>query len=177
MADLRPVGRVAKLFGKDGEVVLNLYDAFPEEVNFEEPLFAIIDSLAVPLFFESFSPRGMHGALARFADIDSPARVALIVGHELSIDADRNHYSLDDEDDLSEDGIYLDDMVGFRVRIGDSWGVIEEFIANESNPLFVISLDGREVLVPAVDDFIVSYNVRRRQVRLDLPDGLLDLNS
>lgn len=44
------VARVSKTFGLNGELTLNLYDSFPQDFNPSEPLFVVIDKLAVPLF-------------------------------------------------------------------------------------------------------------------------------
>ena len=44
------VARVSKTFGQNGELALSLYDTFPQEYELSEPLFVIIDKLAVPLF-------------------------------------------------------------------------------------------------------------------------------
>ena len=38
-----------------------------------------------------------------------------------------------------------------------------------------IEHQGREVLVPVVDDFIEKVDKKNREIRLRLPEGLLDL--
>ncbi len=76
------IAKVMKIFGNDGSVVMRLYDNFPDEVNFEEPLFILVDELATPLFFNLFQRRGKDKALVRFDDIDTPYRAGFIVGRE-----------------------------------------------------------------------------------------------
>ena len=44
------VARVSKTFGQNGELTLNLYNTFPQDYDLSEPLFVVIDKLAVPLF-------------------------------------------------------------------------------------------------------------------------------
>ena len=45
------VGRITKLFGVKGEVVINLYDTLPDNFNWEEqPFFTKVEELVVPLF-------------------------------------------------------------------------------------------------------------------------------
>ena len=55
-------------------------------------------------------------------------------------------------------------------------GKITDFEESDWNPLFIIEIAGREVMVPAADDFIVEYSPSGRTVHFELPDGLLDLN-
>lgn len=163
------VGRVSKLFGQDGEVVINLYDTFPEEVNQEEPLLVRIDSLTVPLFLDKFQRRGRSGALVRFADFDTDVRVSELIGLEL-------YLSSHDEDDDRGDEIYLDDFVGYTAILPQGLkGVVEGFVDSDHNPLFSVSVNGVEALIPASDDFIMEYDTTDKTITFVLPEGLLEL--
>lgn len=60
-----PAGRINKLFGTEGGVMLSLYEAFPDDFDpAETPLFVAIDGLDVPLWCERFERRGAAGAVA-----------------------------------------------------------------------------------------------------------------
>ena len=88
-----PAGRINRLFGTDGGVMLSLYPAFPEEFDTETPLLVSIDGLDVPLYCERFERRGTSGAVASFADFDTERRAQELVGLEFRIECD------EDEDD------------------------------------------------------------------------------
>lgn len=169
---LRKVGRVAKPFGTDGELILALYDTFPEEFDTEEPLFADVDSLTVPLFLQKFEPRGRSGALVRFDDFDTDERAAELVGLELSL-CDGGEDGEEEDDDV----IYFEDLVGFAAAVEgtDLRGEVAGFIDSDMNPLLEVAVDGRVVYVPAVDEMISMLDVERREVEFSLPEGLLDL--
>ena len=66
-----PAGRINRLFGTDGGVMLSLYADFPEEFDTGTPLLVTIDALEVPLYCERFERRGTSGAVASFADFDT----------------------------------------------------------------------------------------------------------
>ena len=51
------VGRIGRLFGTDGGVMITLYGSFPDDFRKEEPLFVEIDKLAVPLFCSEWERR------------------------------------------------------------------------------------------------------------------------
>jgi 16S rRNA processing protein RimM len=72
----------------------------------------------------------------------------------------------------------LEDFVGFTATFegSDASGDIIDFEDSDWNPLFIIEIAGREVMVPAADDFIVEYSPTNKTIHFDLPDGLLDLN-
>lgn len=168
------VAKVGKSFGTHGELTLNLYDTFPSDFTTEEPLFVYIDKLAVPLFFDHFERRGKSGAVVRFADIDTPYRAEELIGRELLLgfeEAEEEAFGEDDE-------LYLEDFVGFEASFegNDIRGKIVDFEDDEWNPLFYLDINAREVIIPAVDDFIVEYSPTERTIHFELPDGLLDLN-
>lgn len=168
------VGRIAKSFGLSGELMVSLFDTFPADFDTKEPLFVVIDKLAVPLFCDRFERRGRSGALVVFADFYSERRTAELIGRELFLCGGR----LADGEEPPGDGlVYLEDLVGLEASVGDAYGgVIEEFIDGE-NPLFLLRIDGREIYVPAVDEFIVETDLENGVIRFDLPDGLIDLND
>ncbi len=169
MAELLPIGKIGKIFGSKGEVSLVLYDSFPEDFNLEEPVFVDVDSLTVPLFFDKFEPRGCSGATAQFADIDTERRATEMVGREFCIQVD---------DDREDDEFYMEDLVGFRAEVGEGIeGEIIDYIDSPLNPLFEIGIDGREVLIPAVDEFVAEIDIEQRVVTFELPEGMLSLND
>lgn len=167
--DMIPVARVGKLFGKadTGGVALTLYDTFPADFDFQtDPLFALIDSLTVPLWCESFERRGTSGANVCFADLDTPRRAEMIVGHELYMPADEQP---DDEE------FYMEDLIGFTVEAGKLRGTLTDYYDSDMNPLFGIDFGCGQRLVPAVEEFIAHIDFDRRTIKMVLPDGLVDL--
>ncbi|MDL2320342.1 16S rRNA processing protein RimM [Alistipes sp. OttesenSCG-928-B03] len=199
MSILLPVGKVSKAFGLDGGALINLYDTFPDDINNEEPLFARVDGLAVPLFIEYFERRGRRGALVRFADIDTPARVGEFIGRELFVaaisperaqGAGRGEHggaggatSGVDEEYIGDDDLFFDDLVGFRATITEIGagaaraieGEVVAFIDSEMNPLLQIDSGGREILIPAAEEFIDAIDAVGREITFSIPEGLLDL--
>lgn len=175
------VAKVGKSFGTQGELTVTLYDTFPSDFTTEEPLFVYVDKLAVPLFVDRFERRGKSGAVVAFADFDTPHRASELIGKELFMGLEGELLGWEDEEveELSDDDeLYLEDFVGFRASFeGQGFtGEIVDFEDSDWNPLFIIEIEGREVMIPATDDFIVEYSPTKRTVHFDLPEGLLDLN-
>lgn len=173
---LTKAGRIGKLFGIDGGLTLSLYDNFPGEINIEEPLWVIVDSLAVPFFAEHFERRGRSGALVRFADIDTTQRAEEFIGQEVYL---RN---VDEEE--SDGQLYFEDIEGFTAIISEDGskalikGAITAYVDNEFNPLFAVeTASGEEILIPASEDFIVKVDIKKREIKFLLPEGLLGLND
>lgn len=168
-----PAGRINKLFGTEGGVMLTLYPAFPEDFTTDTPLLVTIDALEVPLWCERFARRGASGATATFADFDTERRAQELVGLEFRIGQTEA-----EEDD---DTFYLEDLVGFAVAAeetgsaGKFSGTVTDYYDSEANPLFELEIDGRQVLVPAVEEFIAHIDFEGRTMHLVLPEGLIGL--
>lgn len=164
---MQAVARITRLFGTEGGVLLNLYTTFPDDFDPEQnPLFVMVDNLAVPLWCDHFEPHGASGAFVVFADLDTPKRIGEFVGRELFVE----------EAEREDDEFYMEDLIGFAVKAGKLRGEITDFYDSEANPLFGITFEGRdEVLVPAAEEFIAAIDFDKRTIKLVLPDGLLDL--
>ena len=162
------VGRIGRLFGTDGGVMITLYGSFPDDFRKEEPLFVEIDKLAVPLFCSEWERRGQSGAVARFDDIDTERRAEeFLVGREIFIE--------EEDKECADDEFYMEDLVGFSVVVGELRGELTDYIDSEANPLFEIRIDGREHLVPAQEEFITHIDFEGKVIKFVLPDGLLEL--
>ena len=162
------VGRIGRLFGTDGGVMITLYASFPDDFRMEEPLFVEIDKLAVPLFCSRFERRGQSGAVVHFDDIDTERRAEeFLIGREILIE---------EGDDENDDEFYMEDLIGFSVVVVDERkGVISDYYDSEANPLFEIELDGRQHLIPAAEEFIAGIDFEGQSIKLVLPEGLLEL--
>lgn len=175
-----PAGRINKLFGTEGGVMLSLYPAFPEDFDIDTPLRVTIDALEVPLWCERFERRGISGATATFADFDTERRAQELLGLEFRIELCE-----DDEDDE----FYLEDLIGFAVEAEEAGakaqagkskaaklhGSVTDYYDSDANPLFELEIGGRQVLVPAVEEFIAHIDFEKRTMHLVLPEGLIDL--
>lgn len=167
---MEKVAKISKLYGSDGSAVINLFSGFSDDFSLSDPIFIKVDSLNVPLYFESFERRGRSSAVVKFADLDSERRIMEFMGCDLLL-AEYESEDVDDE-------FFMEDLVGFKVEvIADEplVGVMLDYIHSEVNPLFEIEIDGRKVLVPAAEEFIHSIDFDHQTIRFILPDGLLDL--
>lgn len=80
---------------------------------------------------------------------------------------------------LSEDKYYLHDLLGCTL-IDKNFGVIgiiSEVNSQTSQTLLFVETSKNEVIVPFVDEFIVNVNTSKKEVNLDLPEGILNLND
>jgi 16S rRNA processing protein RimM len=67
--------------------------------------------------------------------------------------------------------------IGFNIvdREKGSLGLVEDVLQTGHQWLARINFEGREVLIPLIQQMIVEVNVKNKFIRMDLPEGLLDL--
>ncbi len=152
--------------------MITLYSNFP--ANFDtsaEPLFAKVDGLNVPLYFEKFERRGRAGAVVSFADIDTERRVREFLNTELYV-GERGE---DMSEVYADDEFTLDDLVGYTVETtSGEEGEITSFYDGK-NPLFGVTIGGKEVLIPAAEEFIAGIDFEGGHIIFSLPEGLINL--
>ena len=147
--------------------MISLYASFPDDFQFEEPLFVYIDELAVPLYCSKFERRGQAGAVVTFDDINTTRRAEdFLVGREIFIE---------EEDEECDDEFYMEDLIGFKASVGRQRGEVIDYYDSEANPLFEITIDGHEHLVPAAEEFIAHIDFENQKIKFVLPEGLLEL--
>ncbi len=83
------------------------------------------------------------------------------------------------ENDLpppAENEFYYRDVIGCEVFLTDGVriGVVEEIIATGANDVFVVRGDGKEVLVPAIEDVVKEIDVEGKRILIEAIPGLLD---
>lgn len=76
--------------------------------------------------------------------------------------------------ELEPDTYYWEDLVGIKVTDIHSGylGVIDYVMPTGSNDVFVVNGSDGEVLVPALEWVIVSVDLDKREMTVDLPEGL-----
>ena len=162
---LLQIAQVLKSNGTEGELVWGFRDFGPEDINTEEPVFIESDGLPVPFFIEKMTPRGTSKALVRLTDIRSFADAEELVGKAVLAEAD----SLEEYEEE-------EDLTGWTLLHADGRkaGTVTDYEDIPGNPcIYVDTGNGQEVLVPLHEDLILSVDPERRELMMEIPDGLL----
>ncbi len=109
----------------------------------------------------------------KFAGVDSISEAEALVGCELQVPRSQRS-------PLQAGWNYVSDLVGCAVLDqGHEVGRIEDvqFGAGEAPLLMVRDAAGRLVEVPFAEAYLDGVEVERKQVRMKLPEGLLEVNA
>ena len=154
------IAKVTKSNGTYGDILIGLFDIAIEEIDTQEPVFIEFDGLPVPFFIESLQPKGTGRAIIHITDVDSLEDAEELVGREIFADY------------LEEEG-EDEDFTGWTVfDKGTELGTVSDIEDIPGNPCLVVLMEGKEVLIPLHEDFILDADASSRRLNLDLPDGL-----
>ena len=160
------IGRLGKAHGVKGEVSLQFDDDIFDRVD-ADYLVLEIDGILVPFFMEEYRFRSDSLALVKFCDIDTQERAAELTGCDVYFPR-----ALAEKDD---EQLSLASLVGFNVIEANNnkkVGTIASIDDSTANILFELE-DGR--LIPATDDLITDINTKDRTIKMEIPEGLLEL--
>jgi 16S rRNA processing protein RimM len=166
---------VVKTQGRRGEVASEIYSNVPDRFAVGMKLWALPkqpDMGRRELEVDELWPH--KGLLVlKFAGVDSISEAETLVGCELQLPRSQRL-------ELQAGWNYVSDLVGCSVLDhGREIGRIEDvqFGAGEA-PLFIVrDAKGRLLEVPFAEAYLESVDVEHKQVRMKLPEGLLDVNA
>ena len=167
------LARVVKTQGRRGEVGAETHSDIPERFTAGMKLFALDkNDIRRALEVEEIWPH--KGLLVfKFAGVDSISDAEVLIGSELQVPASERAK-------LDQGWTYVSDLIGGTVldhggevgRIADV-----EFGAGEAPLLIVVDSAGKKFDVPFAEAYLEGVDVAQHQVRMNLPEGMLEVNA
>jgi len=164
---------VVKTQGRRGEVASEVLSDIPGRFRIGMRLLALPrdSNTRQELEVEELWPH--KGLLVlKFAGVDSISEAEALIGSELQVPHSQRSQ-------LQAGWNYVSDLVGCAVLDhGREIGRIEDvqFGAGEA-PLLIVRCGDRTIDVPFAEAFLEGVDLEAKQVRMQLPEGLLDVNA
>ena len=165
------VGKILRSQGNRGEVRLKFYDNSLVELSALGTLFIGKEGELREFELEFFTPRGKFFQV-KLAGVNSLSQADSLTGLEVFVPQE----SLKP----SEAGrYYLFELKGCSVLSlkGEVIGKVVDVLSVPANDLLVIDREGKEILVPLHESICRQVDLAKKEIRIDPPAGLLDLNE
>jgi 16S rRNA processing protein RimM len=165
------VAKTVRTRGLRGELVADLLTDFPERFDGLEQVIAVgPNGERLPLELENhwFQEKRI---ILKFAGYDSIDQAKQLIGFEVTVpEVDCVELEEDEFFDWELEGCLVKTMDGTEV------GRVQEVMRTGGVALLVIKgADEREVLVPLAEDICVEIDIAAQQIRIDPPEGLLEM--
>ena len=164
--DTYKIGRLGKAHGVRGEISFLFDDDVFDRVD-ADYLILDIDGILVPFFMEEYRFKTDHNALVKFDGIDNVERARELTGCDV--------YFPRELSDSEEGDITWAELVGYTLtdaQTGQSVGTIADVNDTTLNVLFELE-DGK--LIPASEELIDDIDTINHQIKINLPEGILEL--
>ena len=160
------VGKLRRPHGVHGEIIMDVLTDFPERIH--PGMILYTGPQRQPLRLHGLRWHG-SAMLVEFDGYETPESVGEL----------RNQYTCvptADRPPLPEGEYYQHQLIGLKVvsEQGETLGSVSEILSTGANDVYVVRPEiGKEILIPAVDDFVVAVDLERGELRVRLLPGLL----
>lgn len=164
------LGHISRKHGLKGEVIAVLDTDQNEKYRNMESVFLLLQDELVPFFIDEIALNSKGHFILKFEDIEDVEESDKLIGREL-------YLPLDVLPPLNGKAFYFHEVINFKVldKTEGEIGLCKDVNDNSAQPIFEIQNDLEEILIPAVDEFIVEINREKKEIHLDCPPGLIDL--
>ncbi len=167
--EIFPIGQITKPHGLKGEMAFTTHSTILEDV---EVPFIIMEpeGLLVPFYLENVRMKTDTTGLIKLERVDSEEKAREFIGQTIYLP----NMFLDEMDETEFESDYF---VGFEIIDAEkgSIGCVSAVDDSTANSLFVVENETGEVLIPIAEEFITELDHENKIIRLNLPEGLLDL--
>jgi 16S rRNA processing protein RimM len=163
------IGKITKVFGIKGEVVVRPMSASPERFTNLKHVYlgsGPDDVLAAGVEYTRVEDRGVR---IRFRGLPDRTTVEPFVGALIFVD---EHQLIKPK----KGSHFIHDIVGLRVvdEHNREIGVVKDVLKYPAQDVYVINQDGREWMIPAVKEFVRSIDVSARTMKVHLIEGMME---
>ncbi len=171
MTDYYNVGKIVNTQGLKGEVRVISTTDFPEErykVGKKLMLFQA-EKAPIEVTIQSYRTH-KNFAIVSFVNHPSINDVENYRGGLLKVPAA-------DLQDLEEHAFYYHEIIGLTVKDenGEVLGEVKEILSPGANDVWVVQRkDGQEIYLPYIESVVKDILLEQKEVRVEIPEGLID---
>ncbi|MCH8554690.1 MAG: ribosome maturation factor RimM [Schleiferiaceae bacterium] len=168
--DCFELGIISRKHGFKGGVVAKLDTDQPEKYENLESVFLYINGELIPFFIAQSQLLPSKVLRIQFEGIQTEEAADQLLGAKVYLPTSFLP-------PLSGKKFYFHEVVGFQVMDKEYGivGAIKVVLERPPQPVFVIQNNDREILIPAIDEFIDSIDREQKIVYLHAPEGLINL--
>jgi 16S rRNA processing protein RimM len=163
------IGHILKPHGLKGGLSIILDVDEPANYTEMESVIVNIDNQLVPFFISSLQLNGAKGIL-HLEDIDTLEEADRFRSSKLLL-------PIEILPELNNGKFYYHEVIGYQVVDEQTGrlGIIENVFTRSNQDLISMRYQNKEVLIPANNDIVKKADHEKKEVIVDLPNGLLEI--
>ena len=166
---LYAVGKIVKAFGINGEVVVNSMTDSPARFKTLKRVLIGRNDSDVEETTVEYATIGTRGARVKLANVHDRTGAEGIIGSFVFVDEK-------DRIRVPKGKYFVHDIIGLEVVDQDenSIGTVKDVLNLPAHDVYVLDSGGREVMVPAVNEFIQKIDLEARIMKVRLIEGMVE---
>lgn len=168
--DLLEVGKIINTHGLRGDVKVMAWTDTPDVFEDFETLYLKKAKEMIPLTVTSVKYQ-KNNLIVKFKEYNDINEVEPLKNSVLY--ADRA-----DLGELPEGVYYIADLIGMTVKKenGEVVGIVDDVLQTGANDIYSVKREGmKDLLIPVIDDVVLSVDTEAREITVRLLEGLEDL--
>jgi 16S rRNA processing protein RimM len=168
VSDLFLIAKIDSLYGKDGFVKIFSYSDFPKRFHKLDKVYIDFFGDKKEFYVEKVLEQ-KKGITLKFINFDNGKDAQILVGKDIFVDEEKVVR-------LPEGTYFVHDLLGSKVyRNNQSFGTLKDVFRSPANDVYVIeNMRGEEILIPAIKDFIESFDRDKRILVIKPGDEIYD---
>ena len=164
------LGKIVKKYSFKGELLIKLDTDQPELYKDLDAMFIEVRNTLIPFFIESSQLHKSDLLRVQFEDVTTEADADSLLKCEVFL-------PLELLPKLEGDKFYFHEVIGFTMedKKYGKLGIITGINDSTAQALFEVDNNGKEILIPLNDEFIVKVDRKSHTIFVDTPEGLIDL--
>ena len=166
------IARIVRTRGNKGEILVESLTDFPDRFDTLEEVWLEFDNGSLQKIALDFTWEHKGRRIFKFTGIDTISSAEKLVGCMVQIPREQAV--------RLPAGTYFDhDLVGCSVddTQGKHLGFVEDILRISGNNQLVVKNGSREFLIPAVKRICTRISIEKKEILVDPPEGLLDLDQ
>lgn len=168
--ELFRLGKIVRTFGSKGELMLQVEAEEFAGIKKLESVFVELNHNLIPFFIESLQSRPKNQFLVKFMDIETVEDADELTGCQAY--APKSLLPA-----AKKKKIISNDFSGYAVidSVHNEVGVLRELLEMPQQTLMAIEKEGKEILIPVVEEFILDIDHKKKIIYTQTPEGLIEL--
>jgi 16S rRNA processing protein RimM len=162
------LGYISRKHGYKGALNIKLDVSSFKELKELDFLFIDLNKSLVPFFIEELSFKNNNFIIVKFEDINDEFDVNQLIGKGCYISSEKAP---------KNNELLIRSYIGYSIidsKRGNI-GVIEDITSNTAQNIFQINFEGKQILIPIVEEFIKKIDKEKNTIYLNVPIGLIDI--
>lgn len=163
------IGKIVAAHGLQGNIIISHVVGKSDWLKKDDVLFVELNKGSfIPYFVTGAKAANQEEYIVGVEDVESVEAAKKLVGKQVYV-----------KDDIlsehTEDSPLM--WIGFKLvdKTKGGIGEIKDVVSTGAQWLATLDYEGREVLIPLIEQLILDVNTRNKYIRMDLPEGLLDI--